>query len=155
MQIVLKRGSSGYPCPQLRHEPTWLLIDAPASTTCAVAETYDVELGVFQQAEHHVGRRLFACIFPAELLLSKPDRERSDAFGRRQRVSIFGDSVNRPFLALFIHSDRLPFEHRALRATEDIPVRLRLWWYLSRQFDFGILRHDWFPVRQDYPVLPQ
>jgi hypothetical protein len=81
MQIVLKRGSSGYPCPQLRHEPTWLLIDAPASTTCAVAETYDVELGVFQQAEHHVGRRLFACIFPAELLLSKPDRERSDAFG--------------------------------------------------------------------------
>jgi hypothetical protein len=74
---------------------------------------------------------------------------------RRQRVSIFGDSVNRPFLALFIHSDRLPFEHRALRATEDIPVRLRLWWYLSRQFDFGILRHDWFPVRQDYPVLPQ
>jgi hypothetical protein len=48
--------------------------------------------------------------FPAKFLLSKPDRECCDAFGRRQRVSILGDSLNRPLLALFIHSDRLPFE---------------------------------------------
>jgi hypothetical protein len=53
MQIVLKRGTSGYPCPQLRHEPSWLLIDAPATAARSVSQPNYIKLGVFQEHKSH------------------------------------------------------------------------------------------------------